>query len=91
MNGDGKPDLDASRIYYVGESLGSMYGTIFSALEPAVRASVLNVGGGSVEDIVRWSQSYHSLAAGLLAFAHAVAAQRGRRISTTITCFRISR
>jgi len=66
VNGDGKPDLDASRIYYVGESLGSMYGTIFSALEPSVRASVLNVGGGSVEDIVRWSQSYHSLAAGLL-------------------------
>jgi len=67
LDGDGKPDLDATKIYYVGESLGSMYGTIFSALEPAVRASVLNVGGGSVEDIVRWSQSYHSLAAALLA------------------------
>ena len=49
-----------------------MYGTIFSALEPAVRASVLNVGGGSVEDIVRWSQSYHGLAA-------AIAGSRGRR------------
>ena len=67
LDGDGKPDLDASRIYYVGESLGSMYGTIFSALEPAVRASVLNVGGGSVEDIVRWSDSYHGLAAAMLA------------------------
>jgi pimeloyl-ACP methyl ester carboxylesterase len=66
LNGDGKPDLDASKIYYVGESLGSMYGTIFSALEPAVRASVLNVGGGTVEDIVRWSESYHGLAAALL-------------------------
>ncbi len=66
LDGDGKPDLDASKIYYVGESLGSMYGTIFSAIEPDVRASVLNVGGGTVEDIVRWSQSYHSLAAGLL-------------------------
>jgi hypothetical protein len=67
LDGDGKPDLDASKIYYVGQSLGSMYGTIFSAMEPAVRASVLNVGGGTVEDIVRWSESYHSLAAGLLA------------------------
>jgi pimeloyl-ACP methyl ester carboxylesterase len=67
VTGGGKPDLDATRIYYVGESLGSMYGTIFSAIEPAVRASVLNVGGGTVEDIVRWSESYHSLAAGLLA------------------------
>ena len=66
VNGDAKPDLDATKIYYVGQSLGSMYGTIFSALEPRVRASVLNVGGGTVEDIVRWSQSYHSLAAGLL-------------------------
>lgn len=67
IDGDGKVDLDASHIYYVGESLGSMYGTIFSAMDPAVRASVLNVGGGSVEDIVRWSQSYHSLAAAILA------------------------
>ncbi len=66
FDGDGQPDLDASKIYYVGESLGSMYGTIFSAIEPGVRASVLNVGGGTVEDIVRWSDSYHSLAAALL-------------------------
>jgi pimeloyl-ACP methyl ester carboxylesterase len=67
LDGDGKPDLDATKIYYVGQSLGSMYGTIFSAMEPAVPASVLNVGGGSVEDIVRWSQAYHSLAAAILA------------------------
>ncbi len=67
LTGAGKPDLDANRIYYVGESLGSMYGTIFSAIEPGVRTSVLNVGGGSVADIVRWSQSYHPLAAALLA------------------------
>jgi len=67
VNGDGKADLDATKIYYVGESLGSMYGTIFSALAPQVRASVLNVGGGTVEDIVRWSESYHSLAAAILA------------------------
>jgi len=66
LTGAGHPDLDASHIYYVGQSLGSMYGTIFSALEPSVPTSVLNVGGGSVEDIVRWSESYHSLAAGLL-------------------------
>ena len=67
LDGDGKPDLDAHKIYYAGQSLGAMYGTIFSALEPKVRASVLNVGGGTVVDIVRWSGSYHSLAAALLA------------------------
>jgi Bacterial Ig-like domain len=67
LDGDGKPDLDASRIYYGGQSLGGMYGTMFSAMEPAVRASVLNVGGGSVIDIVRWSPSYHALGAAELA------------------------
>lgn len=61
VDGDGQPDLDAGKIYYVGESLGSI-----SALEPRVRAAVLNVGGGSVEDIVRWSNSYHGLAAAML-------------------------
>jgi hypothetical protein len=67
LDGDGHPDLDANHIYYVGESLGSMYGTIFNALEPKVPIAVLNVGGGTVEDIVRWSSAYHGLAAGLLA------------------------
>jgi pimeloyl-ACP methyl ester carboxylesterase len=66
LTGNNHPDLDASRIYYVGESLGSMYGPIFAAIEPKVGPAVFNVGGGTTEDIVRWSQSYHSLAATLL-------------------------
>jgi dienelactone hydrolase len=41
VNGDGSPDLDPSRIYYFGNSLGGIYGTDFVALEPAVRAGVL--------------------------------------------------
>ncbi|MGQ4601406.1 Ig-like domain-containing protein [Nocardia sp. R6R-6] len=36
-------DVDASRIYYVGQSLGGLYGTVFVAVEPRVRAAVLNV------------------------------------------------
>ena len=67
LNGDGIPDLDPGRIYYGGQSLGGIYGTIFSALEPKVRASLLNVGGGTIVDIVRWSDSYHALAAAELA------------------------
>jgi pimeloyl-ACP methyl ester carboxylesterase len=67
LNGDGIPDLDPNRIYYGGQSLGAIYGTIFSALEPRVRASLLNVGGGTIVDIVRWSDSYHALAAAELA------------------------
>ena len=61
IDGDGVPDLDANRIYYCGESLGGMYGTILSALEPAVRASVLNVPGGSAVDVMRWSPGFEGV------------------------------
>jgi hypothetical protein len=40
---DGSWDLDPSRIYYVGHSLGGMYGAQFFAVDPSVRAAVLNV------------------------------------------------
>jgi hypothetical protein len=62
LDGDGKADLDPVRIYYAGESLGGMYGTIFSAIEPSVRAAMLNVGGGSTVDIVQWSPAYRGYA-----------------------------
>ncbi len=61
LDGDGVPDLDPSHIYYAGQSLGAMYGTIFTALEPTVRAAALNVGGATGVDIARWSPSYRSL------------------------------
>ncbi len=61
VDGDGQPDLDASHIYYGGQSLGAMYGTILTALEPSVRAAALNVGGGTEADIARWSPAYQSL------------------------------
>jgi hypothetical protein len=46
LDGDGVPDLDPQRIYYSGISLGGFYGTKFVAVEPSIRASVLNVVGG---------------------------------------------
>ncbi len=61
FDGDGQPDLDASHIYYAGESLGGMYGAMFMSLEPNVRAAALNVGGASTVDIARWSPAYQSL------------------------------
>ncbi len=66
IDGDGLPDLDPSRIYYAGSSLGAIYGTVFSAVDPAVRASALNVGGGSVIDITRWSPAFRGIAAAFL-------------------------
>jgi hypothetical protein len=41
VDGDGIPDLDASRIYYTGQSIGGIYGTLFLAVEPDVRVGVL--------------------------------------------------
>ena len=46
VDGDLTPDLDRSRIYYAAQSLGGVYGTAFVAVEPSVRAAVLNVTGG---------------------------------------------
>ena len=52
-DGDGIADLDPSRIYYFGSSQGGVYGTVFMAVEPDVRAGVLNVPGGPLLDISR--------------------------------------
>jgi hypothetical protein len=60
-DGDGLPDLDASRIYYAGQSFGGIYGTIFLGIEPDVRAGVPNVPGGAIIDIVRLSPSFQLL------------------------------
>ena len=46
VDGDGVSDLDPSRIYYFGQSLGGMYGPSFLAVEPDVQAGVLNTPGG---------------------------------------------
>ena len=70
LDGDGVPDLDPARIYYVGESLGAIYGTILTAVEPAVRAAALNVPGGSVTDIVRWSPGFADTAPLILTSQH---------------------
>ncbi len=55
VNGDGSRDLDPSRIYYFGRSLGGVYGTDFLAVEPSVRAGVLNVAGGPLVEVFRVS------------------------------------
>lgn len=42
VNGDGLSDLDPSRIYYLGSSLGGGYGTVFLAVEPHVQAGAVS-------------------------------------------------
>ena len=52
-NGDGKPDLDAQRIYYAGQSFGGIYGTMLLGVEPNIKAGVPNVAGGSITEVAR--------------------------------------
>ncbi len=50
-NGYGYVDTD--RIYYVGQSFGGTYGSLFHAVEPGVSAAVLNSSGGTSVDVAR--------------------------------------
>jgi hypothetical protein len=49
-------NLDPTRVYYVGQSLGSFIGSLVHAVEPGIKAAVINVGGDSAVDTAR--QSY---------------------------------
>jgi hypothetical protein len=55
VGGDGVPDLDPSRIYYAGHSMGGAYGTMFLAVEPDVRAGVLNAAPARLSETYRLS------------------------------------
>ena len=67
VDGDGSVDLDAQRIYYAGQSFGGIYGTMFLGTEPALKAGVPNVPGGSITEIARISPSFRVLTAIALA------------------------
>jgi hypothetical protein len=67
VDGDGSIDLDASRIYYSGQSFGGIYGTIFLGTEPSLKAGVPNVPGGSITEIARLSPNFRILTAIALA------------------------
>ncbi len=59
--------LDASKVYYVGQSLGAIAGAANVAANPRFAKAVLNVGGGTFVDIAITSPTFASLLAGLLA------------------------
>jgi Bacterial Ig-like domain len=46
VDGDGTADLDASRIYLMGHSLGVAWGEMVFAYEPAIRAAAFVAGSG---------------------------------------------
>jgi len=59
---DGSLELDPERIYYFGQSLGGIYGTLLLAVEPGIRAGVPNVPGGFLVDVARLSPLFRPLA-----------------------------
>jgi len=67
IDGDGVPDLDPARIYYAGISWGGVYGTLFLAVEPRVRAGVPNVPGGPFLETNRLGMFRPSVGANLAA------------------------
>jgi hypothetical protein len=60
-------DLDPQRVYYFGQSLGGIYGTILLGVEPDIRAGVPNVPGGTLTDIARLSPTFRPLLGAFLA------------------------
>lgn len=55
---DGTTDFDGAKISFVSQSLGSIHGTTFLALEPTVKTAVLSVGGGGIARLLDGSASF---------------------------------
>ncbi|MGE3510859.1 MAG: hypothetical protein AB7N65_18465, partial [Vicinamibacterales bacterium] len=55
VDGDGRPDLDPTRLSYFGNSAGAMYGAIFLALEPNVQVAAAGVPGALSPEHGRWA------------------------------------
>ncbi|MDI3290208.1 hypothetical protein [Polyangium sp. 15x6] len=55
---DGVPDLDTSRILYIGHSFGSVQGPTILALAPEIRQAVWNVGGDGLMMLLRDSGTF---------------------------------
>lgn len=50
---DGVPDLDTSKILYLGHSFGSVLGPLVGALSPEILAACWNVGGDGLATLIR--------------------------------------
>ncbi len=52
QGGDGTPDLDGSKVMYLGHSLGSIVGALSAGVNPVPLAWTLNVGGGGLQGFI---------------------------------------
>lgn len=55
---DGVPDLDLTKIVYLGHSFGSVMGPTAAALAPEIRAACWNVGGAGLMTLLRDSNTF---------------------------------
>ena len=53
VDGDGRKDIDAGRLYYFGLSLGGVYGIPFLAVENAIRAGAPQFAGSCANGVAR--------------------------------------
>ena len=58
LNGDAAPDIDATRIHFVGQSLGSIIAVPWLSLSPAVQTATLSVPGGVIAQLLRDSPTF---------------------------------
>lgn len=55
---DGIPDLDTSKMLYIGHSFGSVQGPTIFALAPEIKHAVWNVGGAGLMTLLRDSATF---------------------------------
>ena len=60
-NGDGKDDLDATRMGYIGVSLGGIMGPELLSLTPHLGFAILSVAGGKVSAIIEHGEQLGGL------------------------------
>lgn len=58
VDDDELPDLDASRISYLGASLGAIQGSELLALSTDIELALLSVGGARISDILRFGETF---------------------------------
>jgi hypothetical protein len=59
--------IDPSKVYFSGQSLGAIQGTVDVAANPRISKAVLNVGGGTLVDVFTTSPAFASTTGALLA------------------------
>jgi hypothetical protein len=59
--------IDPSQVFFVGQSLGAIQGTVDVATNPRISRAVLNVGGGTIVDVFTNSPAFSATTNALLA------------------------